>query len=299
MGEPVDRAGDPSGPDGLIDPNASIRGSAAGVGQPLLPRRARYPGSRVLRLGMPEGNQRYDLRVCTRTGNRVQDSDGGSTGNTCEAPDTAVILDEKLFVSADYHFGVRMHFGYTYFPVARLAGRRTPVAQAAGENTFEVVESSAGTADYDVAALLALYPFGRDPRQFSYRPWSKDYWKHSALLTGFSVRSLRPWDDFYVGASLPVANGVSLTALSHFSRRDLAIDAEVGDLFQGGGDGSVDLDNFYDTKGALVIGVSFGLSFDYDLFERAFSNIWNRARGGNGKFLGTAPTSSSGDSYEY
>lgn len=298
LGEPPDLAAQTRGPDGLMDPNSEIRGATAGVSQPLLPRRARYPGSRVLRLGAPAGNRRYSLKVCTRTGQTGGQNDGQNDGQTagapsqassCSAPGASVILDEKLFVSEDYHFGLRMHFGYTYFPVARLAGRRTPAAQAAGDNVFEVVETGAGTADYDVAVLLAVYPFGRDPSSFSYRPWKRDYWKHSALLTGFSIRSLSPWDDFYMGGSLPLANGISLSVLSHFSRRDLPIDAEVGDLFPGSGDGSINLNNFYDTKSSLVVGVSLGLSIDYDLFERAFFNIWNRVRGGNGQFLSGAP----------
>jgi hypothetical protein len=285
LGEPADAR--PQDPDGLMNPNAAIRGSGAGVGQPLLPRRARYPGSRVLRLGTPEGNQLYDLKVCTQSGSPVPEGQERS----CAATGGSLIVDEKLMVHGEYHFGLRMHFGYTYFPVSRLVGRRTPAAQAASEDIFEVVQSGAGTADYDVALLLATYPFGRDPRRFSYKPWRADYWKHSALLTGFTVRSVTPWNDFYLGASLPVANGVSLTALSHISRRNVPVDAHVGDLFGGSGEGDLDLNKFYDTQSALVVGVSVGLSFDYDLFERAFISMWERLRGRSGTFASGAPPS--------
>ena len=35
----------------------------------------------------------------------------------------------------------------------------------------------------------------------------------------------------------------------------------------------------YGLTTALVVGFSVGLSFDYDLFERAFTNIWDRLSG--------------------
>lgn len=286
LGEPADIIARVESPDGLMNPDAELRGTGAGVGQPLLPRRARYPGSRVLRLGTPEGNQLYNLRVCTRTG-PAGESEGGE--RTCDNSGDAIVLQEKLFVSGDYHFGVRVHFGYTYFPVSRLVGRRTPAAEAAGDGFFEVVEDASGTADYDVAALLAIYPFGRNPRQFSYKPWTKDYWKHTALLTGFSMRSFSPWNDFYLGGSIPVANGVSLSALSHFSRRQVPVDASSGDLVGGGGGETINLNNFYDTQSALVVGVSVGISVDFDLFERAFTNIWERFTSRSGQFVNSAP----------
>ena len=287
LGDPDAQGGTQSDPDALMNPDAELRASGAGVSQPLLPRRARYPGSRVLRLGTPEGNQLYQLKVCTATGANAPVPAAGET-QTCASSGGAVVLDEKLFVSGDYHLGLRLHFGYSYFPVERLVGRRTPAAEAAGDNIFEVVQSGSGTADYDVAALLAVYPFGRNPRRFSYKPWTRDYWKHSALLAGFTIRNTQPWDDFYMGASLPVANGVSISALSHFSRRRLPIDANVGELIEGNGGDEVDLNNFYDSKNALVVGVSFGLSFDYDLFERAFFSVWDRVRGNRGQFLSSS-----------
>ena len=41
LGEPPDQTAALSGPDGLMSPTAELRGGGAGVGQPLLPRRAR------------------------------------------------------------------------------------------------------------------------------------------------------------------------------------------------------------------------------------------------------------------
>ena len=66
MSPPPDSALAPGA--GVFTPGSALRGGMAGVDQPLLPRRARYPGSRVLRLGAPAGNHSYDLRVCRSTG---------------------------------------------------------------------------------------------------------------------------------------------------------------------------------------------------------------------------------------
>jgi hypothetical protein len=286
LGEPADARARNSA--ATPRPGAALRGAGAGVSQPILPRRARYPGSRVLRLGTPEGNNLYTLKVCTRA-----QGAGGQT-RTCADPGGTIIINEKLFVHGRYPFGVRMHFGYSYFPVSRLVGRRTPAAESAGENIFEVVESSGGTADYDVAVLLAVYPLGRDPRRFSYRPWTRTYWEHAALLAGFTVRRLRPWEDFYAGASLPVANGVSLSLLSHFSRRQIPVDVQAGQLFTASSERSdLGLENFFDTQGALVVGASVGLSMDFDLFERAFLNMWERLSGRKGQFFNSSAQPSS------
>ena len=130
------------------------------MSQPLLPRRARYPGSRALRLGTPAGNNLYNLKVCTHGAA----ADAGAQARTCADLGGTVIMDEKLFVHGSYHFGVRMHFGYSYFPVSRLVGRRTPVAESAGENVFEVVESSGGTADYDGYSGEVTFDENGDPQ---------------------------------------------------------------------------------------------------------------------------------------
>jgi hypothetical protein len=256
-------------PDALMppkEPGSELAMRGASVDQPLLPRRARYPGSRVLRLGTPKGNYEYPLRVCTRTGPAQVQVGGG--GSACYGG--RLIVDERLFVHGTYHFGLRMYFGYTSFPIPEYAAR--PV----GGNTFEVVETSSVTASYDVAVLLAAYPFGRDPRRFSYNPLTEEYWKSAALLTGFGVRNLTaPWEDFYLGGSLPVANGVSLTLLAHVGLRGVALDVRAGDTFVSG-EASPRLEDHYTIEDAIVVGGSIGMSFDYDLFERAFMNIWDR-----------------------
>ncbi|MCB9560813.1 MAG: hypothetical protein H6708_10440 [Kofleriaceae bacterium] len=248
-------------------PGTSLAMRAASVEQPLLPRRARYPGSRVLRLGTPSGNHEFPLRVCTTTGAvNIKGTTGGCTG-------ARVIVDEKLFVNGSYHFGLRMFFGYTGFPTPAYTAR--PL----GGGAYEVVQTSATTSEYDLAVLLATYPFGRDPRRFSYDPLSADYWKSAAVLAGFGVRNItRPWDDFYLGASLPIGNGVSLTGLAHVGRRDVALDVHAGDTFTSA-DPAPDVTSVYPTSEAIVVGASVGLSFDYDLFERAFISIWDRLAG--------------------
>jgi hypothetical protein len=248
------------------DPGSELAMRAAAVDQPLLPRRARYPGSRVLRLGTPKGNYQYPLRVCTRNGPAPPLV--GGAGSPCFGG--RLIVDEKLFVHGTYHFGLRMYFGYTSFPIPEYSAR--PI----GNQTFEVVETSSVTAEYDVAVLLAAYPFGRDPRRFSYNPFTEEYWKSAALLTGFGVRNLTsPWEDFYLGGSLPVANGVSLTLLAHIGLRGVALDVRAGDTFVSEST-SPNLEDHYTIEDAIVVGGSIGMSFDYDLFERAFMNIWDR-----------------------
>jgi len=240
-----------------------------------LPRRARYPGSRVLRLGAPAGSHSYDLRVCRSTG------EAASVGaSACTAQSPNLLVDEKLYVHGDSHFGVKFHFGYSYFPIRQFEARRTPAAQAAGANVFEVVERSRGQASYDVAALLSVYPFGRNPREFSYNPVSKDYWKHFSLVTGFTVRRLTPWEEFYLGASLPLANGVTFDVLAAFSQREVPADLEVGQLVT-----TQNLEEITTAESALAVGVSFGLSFDLDLFERAFIATWDRLKNPKGKFF--------------
>jgi hypothetical protein len=108
-------------------------------------------------------------------------------------------------------------------------------------------------------------------------------------LAGFSVRTITPWEDFYVGGSLPVANGVSATVLAHFSQRSVLAGVEEGQLVAG-----AMLSNI-PSKEVIAVGVSAGLTFDFDLFERAFFNIWDRLTGKRGKFLSaTGGTSSPG-----
>ncbi len=261
--------------DGVFTPNSGLRGAMAGVDQPLLPRRARYPGSRVLRLGAPAGNHSYDLRVCRSTGAAVS-----VAPSSCTAKSPNLLVDEKLYVHGDSYFGVKFHFGYSYFPIQQFEARRTPAAQAAGANVFEVVERSSGQASYDVAALLSVYPFGRNPREFSYNPLSKDYWKHFSLVTGFTVRRLTPWEEFYLGAAFPLANGVTFDVLTAFSQREIPADLEVGQLVS-----TQNLEEIATTDSALAVGVSLGLSFDLDLFERAFIATWDRLSNPKGKFF--------------
>ncbi len=251
-------------------PNTSLAMRTAGVDQPLLPRRARYPGSRVLRLGTPEGNHEYPLRVCTLLGKPGFAEKGASA---CASAGGTIIVEEKLFVHGEYHFGLRVYFGYSSFPTPEYEAR--PL----GGNSFEVVETAGQSVEYDLAVLLAAYPFGRDPRRFSYKPWSWDYWKGAAVLAGFGLRkATEPWEDFYAGASLPVANGVSLTGMAHIGLREVPIGVRAGDTFTSM-DSFPDVDALYPMENAVVVGASVGLSFDYDLFERAFTNVVQRFRG--------------------
>lgn len=270
-------------------PGNRLRGGILGVGAPLLPRRARYPGSRVLRLGSPNGSQAYNLRVC-----KPSEAVPITSKGTCAGDGANMLLDEKLFVHGDSTFGVKLYFGYSFFPIEQLQARRTPAAIESGQDgVHEVVKVSDKVADYDVAALLAVYPFGRNPRRFSYNPLSRDYWKSAALLAGFSVRTLTPWEDFYLGASLPVASGVSATLMSHLSRRSITTGVQEGQLINGS-----DLSGFpKDT--VIAVGVTAGLSFDLDLFERAFFNVWNRVRGKTGTFLSATGGSGGDTPYDY
>ena len=299
----IPRTGDPStgsaqGGDGRGDNPLSLRdlrSQTASVGQPVLPKRARYPGSRVLRLGTPAGNTKYNIKICTGRGptpgvGAAAANDGdeaASPPGICSSPGARIVVNEKLFVQGDYYFGARLHFGYSMFPSRDLEFQRTPVAVSAGEDTFEAVRAGSNQGDYDLAILLAAYPLGRNPRSFTLNPLKKDYWKHSALLAGFTVRGL-PWNDFYLGGSVPVANGVSLTVLSHFKRKDFPVDVTEGDLFviPNANDGQTpDIVNVAKTRSGLTVGLSLGLSFDYDLFENAFNAVFSRFQSKKGEFL--------------
>jgi hypothetical protein len=193
-----------------------------------------------------------------------------------------VILDEKMFVHGDYHFGIGLYFGYSLFPIEEFAARKTPAAMAIGDNTFEVVQTSSAKADYDVAAMMTVYPFGRDPHDFTLNPLAKRYWKHAGLLVGFTVRKLSVWNDFYLGTSLPVANGVSLSGLAHFSRRSIPVGVDAGDLFESAL-AEPDIAEVLSSRNVLAIGMSVGLTMDFDLFERAFMGVWDKF-GRSGQF---------------
>ncbi|HUH00929.1 MAG TPA: hypothetical protein VML75_02975 [Kofleriaceae bacterium] len=277
------KAGDDTGADDAIsslEPGGQLRGGTLGVAAPLLPRRARYPGSRVLRLGIPQGSATYNVKVCKPfQGVTPVDEDGNPSAAKCDGGGSEILLDEKIFVHGDSHFGIKFHFGYSYFPIEKFEARRTSSSTEDGGGVHEVVRTSEGTADYDVATLLAVYPFGRNPRRFSYNPLRADYWKHASLLAGFSIRTLTPWNDFYLGAALPVANGVSASLLSHFSRRKAVIGLEQGDLISG-----EDLSAF-EKDDVIAVGVSVGLTFDLNLFERAFLDVWTRLQGNYGDFV--------------
>jgi hypothetical protein len=229
----------------------------------------------VLRLGTPKGNYEYPLRVCTREGAAPPASAG--TGGCAGGK---VIVEERFFVHGDYHLGLRMYFGYSSFPMPQYTSR------SLGGDSYEVVQTGDTTAEYDLAVLLAAYPFGRDPRRFSFNPLSATYWKGVALLAGFGLRRFRsPWDDFYLGGSLPVANGVSFTVLAHIGQRELPMDVDPGDTFTSD---TGRVEDAFPSQDAIVVGASFGLSFDYDLFERAFSGVYD-------KFKGRSFFTSSGD----
>ena len=261
--------------DDVLRPGGQLRGGVLGVDEPSLPRRARYPGSRVLRLGAPKGNNSYSLRIC-----KTSSSASNDATNACGKDSPNVLVDEKIFVHGDSHFGVKFHFGYNYFPIQEFEARRTPAAQAAGANVFEVVERSRGLAAYDVAAMLAIYPFGRNPYFFSYNPTRKNYWKHSALLVGFTMRNREPWELFYLGAAVPIANGVTIDLLAAVNKRKVPTDIEAGQLVL-----TDDLSTITDTRSALAVGVSLGVSFDLDLFERAFTRTWARLTNPKPQFL--------------
>ena len=88
-----------------------------------------------------------------------------------------------------------------------------------------------------------------------------------------------PFHDFYGGIGLPVASGVSLDILGHISRRDVLLGVRAGDTFTSSASNPSVSDNYAKGTG-FVAGVTVGISFDYDLFERAFTNVINRFRGG-------------------
>jgi len=254
-------------------PNQYIRGVGASVGQPLLPRRARYPGSRVLRLGAPAGNSEYGIRICsqTRGGQRQVPSEevGCSTEN--------IIVNERVYVHGYSRMGLQVHVGYSFFRAPSLTARRTAAARAAGEDLYEIVEETDGRTNQDIAMLLAVYPFGRDPYSFSHRPWTPSYWRHASLLCGFSVKKTSFWEDVYLGGSLPLANGISTTLLAHFSRRETPSQTNQGQFLSiPGGGNSPNLGDYVPTKRTLSVGVGVGLSFDLNLFQKAFSSVWAR-----------------------
>ncbi len=245
-------------------PTNALPMAMSSVSQPLLPRRARYPGSRVLRLGAPSGNYEFQLHVCTGVNVDLVASGACASGGR-------VIVDEKMFIHGSSHFGIKLMFGYSAFP-----GLAEYAAKPIGSSGYEVVETSGFTTDYDVAVLMAVYPFGRDPRRFSFNPLSADYWKSFALLGGFGVKGLSsPFHEFYGGIGIPIGNGVSLSALAHISRRELLLGVQPGDMID-----TPDISANYATKTGFAVGATIGLSFDYDLFERAFTNVIDRFRGG-------------------
>ena len=66
--------------------------------------------------------------------------------------------------------------------------------------------------------------------RFSHRPWRSDFWEHSSLLVGFSVRKRSFWEDVYLGGAVPLANGVSASLLAHLSRRDIPSQVDAAQL---------------------------------------------------------------------
>lgn len=263
--------------DDVLRPGASLSHGSAGVDQPTVPRRARYPGSRVLRLGSPEGNYTYKITVCTavsgtdpatRVGGPAEDPKTKKYQRTC-GPNRTVIMNDTIFVHADYHLGVRLHFGYTYFDLPDTT------SESAGEMR-RVTDVDDFTLDSDVALLMAIHPFGRDPYRFSYNPLSATWWKNTALLVGFTISKPRIWEDLYLGGSVPLAEGVNLDLMARFSYREVAPFLEVGTRF---------MQDELDTKSVLAVGFHGGLSLDVDLFERAFKNIYERLTGGTPSFV--------------
>ncbi len=260
------------------EPGSSIGMAMAAVDLPLLPRRARYPGSRVLRLGSPKGNYEFPLRVCTKIGSDtalINQGVGAAAVSGC-ASGGRVIVDERMFIHGESHFGVQLMFGYSAFPGLASYGAR-PI----GGDGFEVIETAPYATDYDLAVLLAVYPGGRDPRAFRFAPWTLDYWKGTALLAGFGVKDLNPFDDFYGGLGFQIGNGVSLSVLAHVSRRDLLLGVRPGDTFTSSSNNPDVADQYTKAEG-FATGVTVGVAFDYDLFERAFTNIISRFRGSHG-----------------
>jgi hypothetical protein len=264
-----------------------LRGASSAVSEPLLPRRARYPGSRVLRLGSPAGGSEYDVRICIRN---QASGPAPESGRACDVGN--VIVDEKIYVHGYSHMGVQLHVGYSFFRTPGLTAKRTAAARAAGDNLFEIVEETDGRTDQDIALLLSVYPFGRDPYDFSHRPWTASYWRHAALLCGFSVKKTSFWEDLYLGASLPLANGISTTVLAHFTRRDIPTQTSGGQFLSiADGSDSLNLDDYVATKRTLSAGIGVGISFDLNLFQKAFTGVWQRISGPQNQFYssGHAP----------
>jgi hypothetical protein len=281
-------------------PGASIRQGGVGIDQPLAPRRARYPGSRVLRLGFPAGFFEYPIRVCTWSGERQA---GGSANapalaapiTNCADARVNVVLSEKLYVHGEYYFGVRAGITGSWFPVQRLAARQTPDALRSGSNVWQVVAESDDVFDFDVSVLLAVYPLGRDPYRFDYRFWDfadGHYWDDVALLCGFGLmRSFTdPFADIYAGVSLPIYSGISLSVLAHFQKRSVPIGVHPGDMFEYADGDDPSVGSVYGTETQFITGVAFGLSMDWDLFERAILAIYN-------KFAPVPALQSSGSGY--
>jgi hypothetical protein len=245
---------------------AQLRGGQAMLDQPIVPRRQRYPGSRTLRLGHPSGNNKYPIRVCTGPAGHITEVKG--TVAACAT--TQVTVDETLYVHGVYHFGVRAYFGMTWFREGEYSAERTPRAQGAGPNTYEVTRRQLGTQD--IAVLFALYPFGRDPFLFDYRHW----WHDFALLGGFTLRSSNPLDNIYLGGSVPLANGVSLSVLANLTQRNRPNGINSGDLLEYPAMTVPNLPRDFGTQRQLDVGVSVGISFDYDLAVKAFQTIWHK-----------------------
>jgi hypothetical protein len=270
--------------DDVLRPGTGVSQAGAGVDQPTVPRRARYAGSRVLRLGSPKGNYEYTITVCTgissgprsQAGNPQQDPRTAQWQRVC-GPDKTIIMEDKIFVHADYHLGVRLHFGYTYFDLPDIT------TEAAGDMR-RVTDVDDYTLDSDLALLLAVYPFGRDPYRFSYNPLSPTWWKNTALLVGFTVTKLDIWEDLYLGGSVPLAQGVNFDVMARFSYRETPPYLEVGTRFA---------PDQFDTDSVLAVGFHAGLSLDFDLFERAFVNMYNRLTGGTPSFVSSGPRASS------
>ncbi len=271
-----------------LKPWQHIRGASSSVALPLLPRRARYPGSRVLRLGSPAGGSEYAIRICVRTRStafsqlKTPSSDG--SGRPCDS--ASVIVDEKIYVHGYSHMGVQLHVGYSMFRTPGLTAKRTAAARAAGADLYEIVEETSGRTVQDIAMLLAVYPFGRDPYDFSHRPWRASYWHHASLLVGFSVKKASFWEDVYLGGSLPLANGVSASVLAHFARRDVPVQTSSGQFLSipdAAGD-SLSLEDYVATQRMLSVGVGVGITFDLNLFQRAFSGVWQRIAGSQEQF---------------
>jgi hypothetical protein len=69
---------------------------------------------------------------------------------------------------------------------------------------------------------------------------------------------------------------VSFSVLAHFERRSVPIGVQTGDVFQYAGSEDPELGSVFGAESQFITGVAFGLSVDYDLFERAFKALYNR-----------------------